>query len=118
MLQVYPFYQYGDNVGEAYFQLNTFLSELACINVQIPMDQIRANTKTYPDYGTTATTIEVFVDLSDALAPHALASQIEELHAKVVHGHAETPAPVAEEKPVEVSAAGDFDPFLDGDDLP
>lgn len=78
MLQIYPFY--SNDVTFAYEQLNAFLAELAIIEISVPFEQIRAVTKTYPDYGTTATTIEVAVDFSGSPAPYEMAAQVYEIH--------------------------------------
>lgn len=87
MLQVYPFH--GTDVQAVYGNLNRFLAELAIIEVSVPLDSIRANTKYYPDWDRTATTIEVCVDLSGSPAPHEMAEQIRDLHRAAVNGKPE-----------------------------
>lgn len=80
MLQIYHFYGY-DNMQAAYDQLNRFLVDVSEIGVYVPNENVAVNTKTYPDHGTTATTITV------ALYFHQnkdLVSQVRELHQSVV----------------------------------
>lgn len=84
MIQVYPFH--GTDVQEVYGKLNSFLQELAIIDVQIKPDDIRANTKYYPDHDRTSTTIEVCIDFEGSPAPHEMVPQIRELHQVVVNG--------------------------------
>jgi hypothetical protein len=115
MLQIFPFYSYGaeDNVQGAYEKANKFLAELSIIDVLVAPENIRTNTKTYPDFGTTATTVEVVVDMAESLAPHELADQIREMYHAVVDGEVEV-----EKKSEAAPAADAFDPFLDSDDMP
>lgn len=87
MLQIYPFY--GDDVQDIYRKLNCFLQELAIIGVIVDPEHVRSNTKYYPDWDRTATTIEVCV-FSDSLSPQNPASQIRDLHQTVVNGKPET----------------------------
>jgi hypothetical protein len=91
MLQVYCFHEYGD-VQEAYRKLNAFLADLAGLDIDVPLDQIRTNTKTYPDYGQTATTIEIAVSM-EALAAYEVAGQITEMHQRVLNSRVEVPTP-------------------------
>ena len=57
--------------------------------LMVAQDDIRANTKYYPDYDRTATTIEVFIGM-DSLAPDVDAGdQIRALHRAAVNGKAE-----------------------------
>lgn len=119
MLQVYAFH--GTDFEEVYSKLNRFLGELAIIDVQIEQDDIRSNTKYYPDWDRTATTIEVCLDFTGSPAPHEIASQVGELHHAVLVGKSESlgsnqeTQTEGETKPV---ASDNFDPFLDSDDLP
>lgn len=115
MYQVYAFH--GTEMQVVYDNLNNFLSELHIIDVQVAPENIRSNTKYYPDWDRTATTIEVCIDFSASPAPHEIADQVRELHHVIVYGKPE-PAPAQEEKPVTVPASDDFDPFIDSDNLP
>ena len=112
MLQVYPFH--GTDVQEVYAKLNSFLQELAIIDILVAQDAIRANTKYYPDWDRTATTIEVCVDYSTSPAPHEVADQVRELH-HAVSSSQQLPAE-QDETPVAVPAGDPFDPFLDSDE--
>ena len=123
MLQVYCFYGMNE-VQEVYRKLNAFLADLAGMDIDVPLDHIRANPKTYPDYGATATTIEVAIEMG-TLAAYEIAGTITELHQRVLASKVEAPAAVY---PLEYAPTGeglpaalpgsDFDPFLDPDDLP
>jgi len=115
MIQIYPFH--GTEVQDVYDKLNCFLNELAVIGVLVDLEHVRSNTKYYPDWDRTATTIEVCV-YSDSLAPDDLAGQVRDLHRAIVDDKPEpTPAPEAEAKPVTVPAGDDYDPFLDESEL-
>src|SRR5690242_5593860 len=97
MLQMYPFH--GTDVQEVYGKLNSFLQELAIIGVIVEMDHVRSNTKYYPDWDRTATTIEVCI-FSDSLAPGDASGQIRDLHRAVANSQPEpVSAPVSEELP-------------------
>lgn len=119
MIQVYPFH--GTDLQEVYGKLNSFLNEVAIIGVMVAPEDIRANTKYYPDWDRTATTIEVFIR-TDALSPDANAnnSEFRDLHRAIVEGKPEQapePEPSEQaEKPARTS--DDFDPFIDSDDMP
>lgn len=114
MFQVYPIFE-QDNVEEAYRKLNAFLAELDALDVHVPLENVRANTKFYPDYRQTATMLEVAVEMS-GIAAYQLAPKIMEAHRLVLSSTVQVPAPNAEEKPVTVPADDDFDPFLDSDE--
>lgn len=116
MFQLYPIFEHSD-VQEAYRKLNAFLAELAALDIHVPLDCVRANTKFYPDYQQTATTIEVAVEFDDPSVCRGMAQRLQEAHQRAL-SDGDVPAPAAEEKPVTVAAASDFDPFLDPDDMP
>lgn len=88
MIQVYPFH--STDVQDIYAKLNAFLAELHQIDLPVPLDHIRTNTKYYPDYGHTATTIEVCVDLSDCYLPHEMAKSLRDTHLAIVNGKSES----------------------------
>lgn len=87
MLQVYYFYGY-DNMQAAYDQLNRFLVDVSEIGVYVPNENVVVNTKTYPDHGTTATTITVALYFNQP----ELIGKVRDIHRTVVDGTQE-PAP-------------------------
>lgn len=109
MLQVYCFHE--DDVQEAYRKLNVFLAELAVVGVEVPLEHVQANTKTYPDYGTTATTINVALEIPTQSA-YEVMPQVLEAQRRAMESREQGPVAVASEAP----AGDDFDSFLDTDE--
>jgi hypothetical protein len=88
MLQVYCFHE--SDVQEAYRKLNIFLAELAAVGVEVPLDHVQCNTKTYPDYGTTATTINVALVIETQSA-YEVMPQVLEAHRRALNSQVEVP---------------------------
>jgi hypothetical protein len=116
MLQIYSFMD-ADRL-HVYRQANLFLLNLDTISgVQVKPEDVRPNTKTYMDYGSSITTIDVVVDIKGSTQFQGeVAERVEKIHAAIVAVPVATEHPTAD--PVTVPASDDFVPFLDGDDLP
>lgn len=110
MLQAFPFF--GTDLQEVYDRLNEFLHGLADADVLVEVDDIRANTKYYPEYDRTATTIEVFLDFSGSSDPADTASQVRELHRRVVAEESPKESQLATSSENPAPPPDDFDPFL------
>lgn len=113
MLQ--PFAFKGD-FDETYILARAFLYRLSLAGVSVSLpDGFRSNTKTYPDYGTSVTIIEIFPDIATA----EQVEMIEDIHAAVLAFPEQVEQTVQAEPVATVSSTSDdFDPFLDSDDLP
>jgi hypothetical protein len=62
MLQIYDFH--GSDREKVYDQANQFLRQLAEQQAQVVVlsENIRADTKNYPNYGTSHTTVDILID--------------------------------------------------------
>jgi hypothetical protein len=123
MLQIYCFHE--ADVQEAYRKLNVFLAELAAVGVEVPIDHVQSNTKTYPDYGTTATTINVALVIETQSA-YEVMPQVLEAQRRAMESRVEVSASEEDEKQaqlleerviaIEHRLDPDFDPFLASDE--
>lgn len=112
MLQIYPFR--GNDIQVVYKKLNSFLERISDMDINVPLEQIRAVTKYYPDYETTQTIIEVGIYLGGP-APHEAAKQVRDLHKVILE---EKPEATTTQASYTSITSDDFDPFIDSDDLP